>query len=132
MTKARNLKDYFNCDPDPLSPIMYGGKHMGFFAVVDDIQDGRDFAAAIPGEQRAGIAVFTQDPLPKFTVFLYPEHTLVPKQQQQFIKYLVDRHPEIEQCIVITTSAVILTDAVTLETLNRRSTLPPSPSDKER
>ena len=56
--RGKKLKDYFNCDRDPLSAAMYDGKHMGFFAVVDDIQDGRDFAAAIPGEQRPGMAVF--------------------------------------------------------------------------
>lgn len=117
MPQARNLNEYFNCDPDPLSPMMYDGKHMGFFAVVDAIEDGRDFASAIPGQRIAGIAVFQQDLLPTFCVFLYPEHTLVPKQQQQFIKKLVEDHREIEQCIIITTSAVILTDAVYVETI---------------
>ena len=121
MTWARNLNDYFNCDFDPLSRMMYDGKHVGFFAVVDSIEDGRDFASAIPGQQVEGRAVFRNIPLPKFCVFLYPEHTLVPKQQQQFIKELVEDHPEIEQCIIITTSAIILTDAVTVESLHSGS-----------
>jgi hypothetical protein len=118
----RALKDYFNCDRNPLSLVMYDGKHVGFFAVVDHIDDGFAFARSIPAQQFRGLDVFEGKPLPEIVVFVYPENTLVPKQEQAFVKLLIERYPATTHIIVITTSALILTDAVECEQILR---LPP-------
>ena len=100
------LSDYFNCDKDPLSLVMYDGKHVGFFAVVDHIDDGVTFAADIPAQQCRGLDVFEGKPLPEFVVFLYPEHSLVPKQEQRFVHQLIERYPDVKRIIIITTASV--------------------------
>jgi hypothetical protein len=116
---ARSLKDYFNCDQDPLSEAMYDGKQVGFFAVVDHIDDGFAFARDIPASQHRGLDVFERKPLPEFVVFVYPEHSLTPRQQQTFVKQLIEGYPDVKRIIIITTSAVILTDAFACERLVR-------------
>jgi len=118
---ARPLKDYFNCARNPLSGVLYNGKEVGFFAVVDHIDDGYAFARDIPAPQFRGLDVFEKKPLPEFVVFVYPEHTLVPKQIQQFVHRLIEDYPNVKRIIIITTSAVILTDAITCERLVRPS-----------
>ena len=120
---ARVLSDYFNCDKDPLSLAMYDGKHVGFFAVVDHIDDGITFAADIPARQCRGLDVFEGKPLPEFVVFLYPEHSLVPKQEQRFVHQLIEQYPDVKRIIIITTSSIILTDAVAYERLLRQPPL---------
>ena len=123
---ARPLKDYFNCGHDPLSEAMYNGKEVGFFAVVDHIEDGYAFARDIPAPQFKGLDVFEGKPLPEFVIFVYPEHSLVPKQEQQFVNRLIEGYPDVKRIIIITTSAVILTDAISCERLVRPT------ADKER
>lgn len=118
---VRNLKEYFNCDSDPLSVGIYQGKHVGFFAVVDHINDGYAFAETLPLQRARGLDVFEGKPLPASVLFVYPEHTLVPRQQQQFVHRLITRYPEVGQIIILTTSAVILSDAVTCEILRSAS-----------
>jgi hypothetical protein len=118
---ARPLKDYFNCAQNPLSEAMYNGKEVGFFAVIDHIDDGYAFARDIPAPQFRGLDVFERKPLPGFVVFVYPEHTLVPRQEQMFVHQLIEQYPGVKRIIIITTSAVILTDALTCERLVRSS-----------
>lgn len=129
---ARALKDFYNCDRNPLSQVMYGDRHVGFFAVVDHIDDGTAFADDIPAPQFSGLDVIEGKPLPARVVFVYPEHTLVPKQEHIFVKQLVERYPGVTHIIIITTSALILTDAVECEQILR---LPPAqrsgPGDEE-
>ncbi len=120
---AMNLKDLFNCDEDPLSEIFYGGKHVGFFAVVDDLQNGYDLASTIPAPQCKGSDVFTREALPEFVVFTYPEHSLVVTQQQQFVDRLVKGFPMTKRVVIITTSALIMTDALNSRILRRRKIL---------
>lgn len=116
---SRALEDYYNCDRNPLSSVLYRGKHVGFFAVVDHIDDGFIFARGIPAQQIRGLAVFEGKPLPARVVFVYPEHTLVPRQEQRFVNQLIEYHPEVTHTIIITTSALILTDAIESERILR-------------
>lgn len=116
---ARRLSEYYNCDRVAESSLLYEGKHLGFYAVADHIDDGYAFARDIPLPQARGLDVFEGKSLPERVVFVYPEHTLVPRQQQQFVHQLITHYPIVHSVIIITTSAVILTDALTCEVLHR-------------
>lgn len=120
--EARNLAEYLNCH-NAEGLMVYGGKHVGFYAVADHIDDGYTFARQLPLPQARGLDVFEGKPLPRRVMFVYPEHTLVPRQQQQFVHQLVTAYPNVHEVIIITTSAVILSDAVTCSVLHgpRRS-----------
>lgn len=111
--QPKHLSEYFNCAREPGGLQAYAGKQLGFYAVVDHINDGYEFAKELPIEQARGIDVFEHKPLPQRVMFVYPEHTLVPRQQQQFIRHLVENYPTVAEVIVITTSSTILSDAVT-------------------
>lgn len=116
--KPKKLGEYFNCAHVPGDLQAYKGKHMGFYAVADSINDGYAFANELPIEQARGLDVFEGKPLPQRVMFVYPEHTLVPRQQQLFIRQLVANYPDVHEVIVITTSAVIISDAVTCKVLH--------------
>jgi hypothetical protein len=116
--EPKRLSEYFNCAHVQGGLQAYAGKHMGFYAVADHIDDGYAFAKELPIEQVCGLDVFEGKPLPRRVMFVYPEHTLVPRQQQQFVKQLVSAYPNVREVIIITTSAVILSDAVTCEILH--------------
>jgi hypothetical protein len=115
--EPKNLDKYFNCGQTPSGIQAYNGKHLGFFAVADHIDDGYEFAKELPIEQARGLDVFERKPLPQRVMFVYPEHTLVPWQQQQFIRQLIVTYPDVREVIVITTSSVIISDAVTCEVI---------------
>lgn len=115
--EPKQLEKYFNCDRVPGGFQAYQGKHMGFYAVADHVNDGYAFAKELPIEQACGLDVFEGKPLPKRVMFVYPEHTLVPRQQQQFVHQLIEQYPDVHSVIIITTSAVIISDAVTCEVL---------------
>lgn len=99
---------------------MYHDKHLGFFAVADHIDDGYVLAKVFSAHQARGLDVFEHKPLPEFVLFVYPEHTLVPRQQQRFVHELITHYPTVQRVIIITTSAVIISDAVTCEVVKSR------------
>lgn len=117
---AEKLSQYFNCDRSELGRTAYNGKHMGFYAVADHIDHGYEFAKTLPIEQARGLDVFEGKPLPQRVMFVYPEHTLVPRQQQQFVHRLVANYPDVREVIIITTSPVIISDAVTCDVLDNQ------------
>jgi hypothetical protein len=96
----------------------YKGRQLAFFDVVDSVDAGRQYVAAFPGQYNAlcrrfrGCDAFLPDPLPAFATFAFPEHDLTPRQQRGFVSVLLDRHPECQQVVIVTTSDAILIDAV--------------------
>src|SRR6266568_2269715 len=79
--------------------------------------------ASITAPQCKGSDVFTREALPEFVVFTYPEHSLVVTQQQQFVDRLVKGFPMTKRVVIITTSALIMTDALNSRILRRRKIL---------
>jgi hypothetical protein len=74
---------------------------------VSEGELSRDYEPYWLGE--APSAVFTNSSLPATPLFVYPENSLVPKMEREFVQKLCDRK-DIASAVIITKSSVMLSD----------------------
>jgi len=104
---------------DHLKPVSgidpYKGKSMLFFPIADSLKIGGELA----NKTKALLKSFKEVQTPEETrhimeekvLFLYPEDRLTMKEITEFVKSVVD-NARIKECIIITRSPFILSDAI--------------------
>lgn len=99
----------------PFESAYYCGKRVQVYRANTSLDIGAMLVRKSHAVPFAGRALFppatAYHALTDTALFVYPEHSLLPFEQMQFMYRLLTQHAEIQECMIITTSAYILTDA---------------------